>query len=223
MMRENDVKIIKYLIETNNKPEYPAEISRNAKLNRGEVTKRCVALEEAGILVLVLRDAPRRKKTPHYSLNESIDTLRTIGTDISMNVLADVMRLDFYGNLIPEIVNLFDTKLKTQCGKSLSDYHVDFMGYQLSYTVSGLMFILNDSDYNASIFNDSRLFYRDNTTLLRYGYEWGVKLAIQQLDHTEKSEGDARGHIGSFNEDRYGGEKIAQCIKSSGDIGTILP
>lgn len=182
-MRPNDQKIIQYLVETNNKPEYAARISKNAKLNKGEVTKRCDALEKGNILQSVAKHARSRGETPHYYLNESIDTLRVIGNDISLNMLAKAMQLECYRNLIPEIIDLFDEKLKKQCEKSLSDLDREILSIHLKHTVSGLMFILNDSDYNASIFKNEYRNSCNNLNILKYGFEWGAELGIQESYH----------------------------------------
>lgn len=177
-MKPIEKKIIQYLIKTNNKPEFAAEISRKINTNRGDITKYCKALKEDGVLVSVDKHVKSRGETPHYSVNESIDILHIIGKDISLNVLAECMQLKCYRDLIPEIIELFDKRLKEhfekflsdsakefedqygistpesykelreQYRKLLSDFDKKLLQIQLRYTASGLMFILN-GDYDS--------------------------------------------------------------------------
>lgn len=188
MTNNNDKKIIQYFIKTKNKPEYASMVGRSTGIKEGTAIDRCKILKDAGTLSSKDYHVYRSGVQPHYFLSESIKTLRIIKESLPPEDLVEMMELDYYINQIPEIINSFDAKLKTQCNKSLSDFDKKLLPYYLKHTVSGLEFIFNDCDYNAHIFNQKYQSSFDYLDFFYDGAKFGSESVISRLDQATRNE-----------------------------------
>lgn len=117
---EKDEKIILFLVNNNNEPEYPAKIAQMTGISSRWVGERCKKLKEQEILLSKPKHAKSRGYTEHYYLNDFKTVFKKLEY-ASDDLLLPIMLSNYYRGKIAIIIKNFENDIVSLGHEALTE------------------------------------------------------------------------------------------------------
>lgn len=137
-----------YFIKNNNESTLPVYISKNTGMSKSWASSRCVLFHEKGLLEREVKDLTKQGMSLKYSyrIDGSIKALKTLVNNLPMENIRELMEIQFYQKMIPDIIEHFEEELVRQNKTTLNALDKSNLSTFLKCSPSCLKLTL-DNDY----------------------------------------------------------------------------